>query len=159
QPSGSYVVVIHDTTTLCTEEAAVSLEAATPVTFDTTLQNVSCFGGNNGTITVNLHATNDNPVYTYTLEDGVNPPVVQNSPVFTGLAAGFYDITVTSGKNCEDTQTVEITEPDLLEVIATNTDFECNASNTVSTVTITANGTGGTAPYTYSINGTNFFTS
>ena len=46
-----------------------------------------------------------------------------------------------------------------MDVTATATSFACNANNQASQAVITAVGTGGTAPYTYSINGVNFFTS
>lgn len=83
--------------------------------------------------------------------------------MFTGLAAGTYTVTVMSGKNCSDAQTVTITEPSLLDISASATAFACNTSNVVNTSTITVtvenDTTGnpsGTAPYFYSIDGTNF---
>ncbi|TPD68609.1 SprB repeat-containing protein, partial [Flavobacterium microcysteis] len=162
--AGNYIVVIHDTTSNCNEQAAISLEVPTPVTFSASSGNVSCNGGTDGVITITLPTSNDNPPYTYSVNDGVNPAITQNTPVFTGLPAGTYTVTVTSGKNCSDTETVIINEPSLLDISATATAFACNASNTVTTSTITVtvenDGTGnpsGTAPYSYSIDGTNFF--
>ncbi|MCC5654590.1 T9SS type B sorting domain-containing protein [Nostoc sp. XA013] len=161
--AGNYIVVIHDTTSNCNEQAAISLEVPTPVTFTTSSDNVSCNGGSDGVIRITLPASNDNPPYTYTVNDGTNPAITQNSPVFTGLAAGTYTVTVMSGKNCSDAQTVTITEPSLLDISASATAFACNTSNVVNTSTITVtvknDTTGnpsGTAPYFYSIDGTNF---
>ncbi len=93
------------------------------------------------------------------MDDGVNPPIVQGSNLFTGLTAGSYDITVTSNRACVDTQTVTITEPAVVDVSATATDFACNPDNTVAQAVITASATDGTPPYAYSINGVNFFAS
>ena len=93
------------------------------------------------------------------MDDGVNPPIVQGSNLFTGLTAGSYDITVTSNRACVDTQTVTITEPAVVDVSATATDFACNPDNTVAQAVITATATDGTPPYAYSINGVNFFPS
>jgi gliding motility-associated-like protein len=157
--SGNYVVVINDTTTGCSAQASVELEPATPVTFTTVHNDVSCNGGNDGSITVTLPASNDNPIYTYVLTDGVNAPISQNNGVFTGLAAGTYTITVTSARDCSLQEIIVINEPALLTVAATATDFACDASNVVQTTTITATANFGTAPYVYSINGTNFFAS
>ncbi len=157
--SGNYVVVINDTTTGCSAQASVELEPATPVTFTTVHNDVSCNGGNDGSITVTLPASNDNPIYTYVLTDGINAPISQNNGIFTGLSAGTYTITVTSARNCSLQEIIVIDEPALLTVAATATDFACDASNVVQTATITATAYFGTAPYVYSINGTNFFTS
>src|SRR5690606_12930962 len=52
-----------------------------------------------------------------------------------------------------------ITEPAVLDVTATATEFACAADNSVQLSVITATATGGTAPFTYSIDGTNFFAS
>ena len=156
---GTYTAFVYDTSgSGCDQSTTVTLEAPTPVVFTYTQENVSCNGGADGTITIALDASNDNPLYTYTLDDGVNPPTVQSSNVFTRLAQGSYDITVTSARNCSDTQTVVITEPDPVDVTASvTTAFVCS-SNTVATAEITAVGTDGTAPYFYSIDNANFST-
>jgi hypothetical protein len=96
---------------------------------------------------------------TFVLTDGVNTPISQNNGNFTGLVAGTYTITVTSGRNCQLQQVVVINQPPVLTVSATVTAFACNSSNVVQTATITASAAFGTAPYVYSINGTNFFSS
>jgi len=157
-PSGTYTVTITDSTTGCTEDATISLSAATPVSFTTTVTDVSCNGSNEGVITVNLDAGNDNPLYTYEI---IAPIVVgpQNSNVFTGLTAGTYTIQVNSGRGCSTTENVVVGEPTLLTVSGTATDFACAADGSVNTSELTITEVGGTAPYTFSINGTNFFNS
>ncbi len=157
-PSGTYTVIMTDTVTLCTEEVSVTIDAATPVTFTTSVSDVNCNGGNDGMITVNLPASNDNPVYTYEIIAPINIPA-QTSNIFTGLSAGTYTVQVTSGRDCIATQDVTIGEPQLLTVSGTATDFACAIDNSVNTSTITITEVGGTAPYSYSINGTNYFTS
>ncbi|TXD81423.1 T9SS type B sorting domain-containing protein [Subsaximicrobium wynnwilliamsii] len=157
-PSGTYTVTITDTVTSCTEDVSVTLDAATPVTFTTTVNDVSCNAGTNGVISVNLPSSNDNPVYTYEI---IAPMVVpaQNSNVFSGLSAGTYTVQVTSGRGCAATQDVVVGEPELLQVSGTATDFACAIDNSVNTSTLAITEVGGMAPYTYSINGTNYFTS
>ncbi|ALM08467.1 hypothetical protein SB49_12080 [Sediminicola sp. YIK13] len=152
---GDYIVVLHDTTTGCSIPATVTLEAPTPVVFTTSKEDVSCNGGADGSILVNLDASNNNQPYTFTISDGITS-TSQAGNLFTDLAAGTYDITVTSDRNCVDTQTVTITEPSPVSVSATHTEFACNPNNSVTQATITAIGANGTAPYTYSINGGNF---
>ncbi|MDO6605560.1 T9SS type B sorting domain-containing protein, partial [Arenibacter palladensis] len=157
---GNYSAMVYDTSgSNCNAQVPVSLETPTPVVFTYTTEDVSCNGGADGSIQVILDASNDNPPYTFTINDGTNPPTTQNGNLFTGLAAGTYDITVTSDRGCFTIQTVTIGEPTPVDVSATATSFACNANNKASQAVITAVGTGGTAPYTYSINGVNFFSS
>ena len=155
--AGSYIAIINNTTTGCSAQAPIVLEAPTPVTFSTSHTDVSCHGGNNGSIIVSLPATNNNPTYTFVITDGVNAPISQNNGNFTGLVAGTYTVTVTSGRNCQLQQVVVINQPDVLTISASATSFACNSSNVVQTATITASASFGTAPYVFSINGTNFF--
>ncbi|MCP4273675.1 MAG: hypothetical protein GY781_17240, partial [Gammaproteobacteria bacterium] len=156
----TYTAIVYDTSgSGCDAQAPVTLEVPTPVVFTYNQENVSCFGGNDGSIEVILDPSNDNPPYTYTLDDGVNPPTVQTGNLFTGLIAGSYDITVTSDRACSDMQTVVITEQPAVSVSATATSFACNPDNSVAQAVITAVGADGTAPYTYSIDGVNFVSS
>ena len=156
----TYTAIVYDTGgSGCSAQAPITLEVPTPVVFTYTKEDVSCNGGSDGFINVSLDPSNDNPPYTYTLDDGINPPVVQSSPIFSGLPAGSYDITVTSDRACVDTQTVIINEPVILGVTASATSFACNPDNSVAQAVITAVATDGTAPYVYSIDGVNFFAS
>jgi len=157
--AGDYTVVVHDTTSGCNSSTDISLEVATPVSFTWNKEDVSCNGGTDGSIEIILDASNDNPPYTFTMDDGTNPPFTQNSNVFTGLSAGTYNITITSDRGCTRTESIIIDENPVLTATATATDFACAADNSVSTATITVTATGGTATYTYSIDGTNFQTS
>ena len=158
-PAGTYTITITDTTTLCTKDVDVTLSAATPVTFTTSVNNVSCNGGNDGIITVNLPVSNDNPIYTYEITAG---PLVfgsQNSNIFTGLVAGNYTVQVNSGRGCSATEIVPVTEPTPLTISGIATDFSCAPNNSVNTSTLTISEGGGTSPYTYSIDGTNYLSS
>ncbi len=157
---GTYQIFVYDQfATGCDASIEISMELPKAVIFTTERTNVTCNGGSDGTITATLDPTMTDPPYTYTIFDGTDPAIDQDSPIFSGLAAGTYDITVTSDRQCTDTQTVIIGEPAVLNAAATYTEFECAADNTVSRSMITVNGTGGIAPYTYSTDGTNFFSS
>jgi gliding motility-associated-like protein len=158
-PSGTYTITITDIVTSCTKDIDVTLDAATPVTFTTSVNNVTCNSGNDGVITVNLPATNDNPIYTYEIIAGPITFGPQNSNIFTGLVAGNYTVQVNSGRGCSTTEIVPVAEPTLLTVSGVATDFGCAADNSVNTSTLTITEAGGTAPYTYSIDGVNYLTS
>jgi len=75
---------------------------------------ITCTGAADGTITINLQpaatGVNDNPPYTYEITDGIST-FTQNTNLFTGLAPGTWDITVTSNRNCVATQQTTINEP------------------------------------------------
>ncbi|WP_051983452.1 T9SS type B sorting domain-containing protein [Cellulophaga lytica] len=142
-----------------------------PILLASTIENVSCFGLSDGSITANLDpATNVDPIYNYNLYDATGVTqigVTQTSPTFTGLAAAFYQIEVVSAKGCSIRQTVEVTQPTELLISAVATDFACAPNNTVNTATITVTiedgattpGTpSGTSPYLYSIDNVNFQT-
>ncbi|WP_411029371.1 T9SS type B sorting domain-containing protein [Spongiimicrobium sp. 3-5] len=164
----SFLVTDQDTTTpICAKTITEVLDTPTLVTFDPpTRTHVSCNGGSDGSVVVNLVPTaagiNDNPIYTYTLYDAVGTTVVQptqNNPDFSGLSAAFYQVEVASSRGCLNRQTFEITEPAALTVSATATPFDCNASNVANTSTVTITAGGGTGPYLYSLDNVNFQTS
>jgi len=157
-PSGTYTITVTDTVTTCFEDVSVTLENATPVTFNTEVTNVSCNGDIDGTITIELLQGNNNPIYTYEITAPIVVPA-QNSNIFTGLSANTYSLLVTSGRGCIAIADVTINEPQLLEVTADATLFSCTSNNTTSSAIITISEVGGTAPYSYSIDGTNYFNS
>ena len=124
---------------------------------------VTCNGGNDGTITANMAPStltvNNNPIYTYALTGttvggvAVTIPAtvapLQTSPLFSGLAAGRYTVTVTSGRGCPVSQTIDVIQPAVITVPApTVLEFGCTSGNTGNLATITVAGiTGGTTPY------------
>ncbi|WP_430428628.1 T9SS type B sorting domain-containing protein [Maribacter litoralis] len=160
--AGPYRFIVRDldtTNPVCEKEVTQTLDAPVdPVLLDATIVNVSCFGDTNGSIRAIIDpSTDDNPIYQYELyniADLVTPIVpAQNDPLFTGLAAGEYQVRVISSRGCDAVKNETITEPTQLTVSATATEFNCAADNSVNTATITATaGIGtGTAPYLYSI--------
>ena len=154
---GTYNVIISDVTDGCSFTIPLTLEEPNPVIFTTNQQNISCNGANDGSITVLLDTTNIDTPYTFSLFNGTTI-ITQNTPVFTNLVAGNYTLTVTSSKNCLDTQTIAISQPNALAFSLNSTNFNCNPNNTLNAAIITAtvdNGFG-TAPYLYSIDGINF---
>ncbi|RMA64366.1 T9SS type B sorting domain-containing protein [Ulvibacter antarcticus] len=157
-PSGTYIVTVTDTVTLCSEDVTITLENATPVIFTAEGTDTSCNGASDGTITVDLPPSNNNPIYTYEITAPIVVPA-QTSNIFTGLPAATYTVQVISGRGCIATTDVTIDEPTLLEVTGSATTFSCDPNNTVSTSVITITEVGGTPAYLYSINGTNYFNS
>jgi hypothetical protein len=101
--------------------------------------NVTCFGANNGSATINLMSSL-NPV-TYAWSNG------GTSKTINGLAPGSYTVTATDASSCQVVQTVQITGPQaLLATVITKADVRCPSTADGS---ITVGVTGGVQPYTY----------
>ncbi len=166
---GTYTFVVRDLDTnnpVCETTVTQALTAPTPVTFDPAiLTDVSCFGGNDGSVTIVLQpqaaGINDNPLYQYNLYDngGVLIAGPQNDPTFTGLAAANYEIEAVSSRSCSARMNITINQPNQLTASAVATSFVCDPNNTVNTAIITTTAVDGTAPYRYSIDNANFQTS
>jgi len=123
----------------CTITASATI--AQPVTLTalaSTVANVSCKGGNNGSVTV----TPGGGVTPYAYSWNTTP--VQTTATASGLPAGTYMATVTDANGCVTTASSSVTEPDLLTAASAAGAIKCNGGTT--TVTVTA--AGGTMPYT-----------
>lgn len=148
--AGKHTIVVTDTSTGCTAEVEVTLGAATPIIgFDASSTPVTCFGNTDGTITAVIDQTgaNDNPPYKYSLDGGP----LQDSPYFTGLAAGTYNVEVISGRGCPASKPVIVGTPAIIAVpTPTVVEYGCTTDNISNHATITVNGvTGGSGKYTY----------
>jgi gliding motility-associated-like protein len=104
---------------------------------------VSCFGGNNGTITI--VATGGVAPLQYNLAGNPQQP----TPSWSNLTAGNYTVIVTDANNCASTVAVTVAQPTLLSASASNNGTTCSNPNG----SISAIASGGTVPYSYSING------
>ncbi|MDE3742183.1 hypothetical protein PHU20_10035, partial [Maribacter sp. D37] len=161
---GTYRIYVYDNlATGCDAFIDITLEVPTAVVAAIgDIKDVSCHGASDGSIFVTLDPGMDNPPYTYQLFDstGTIPMTLlpQSSNVFTGIDQGDYIVRIRSARFCKTDIPFTINEPSALVASATPTDFACDANNTASQAVITAVGTDGTAPYTYSIDGVNFFT-
>ncbi len=106
-----------------------------------TVTKASC-GLTDGSITVTVNR--GTAPYQYSI-DGLN---FQSSNAFTGLATGYYTVTVKDANGFVQTQFAEV-QDDCPQVTTVVTDALCGASDGV----ITASPLGGVSPYTYSIDG------
>ncbi|PBQ34542.1 hypothetical protein CNR22_23080 [Sphingobacteriaceae bacterium] len=107
------------------------------VTFTQT--NVSCFNGNNGSITTSASGGAGPYVFQWM-------PVNSSSQNITGLGSGIYTLTVTDNLGCTNSKTASITQPPLLALTTTVVNETCDYLNNGS---VFAAGYGGTPGYTY----------
>ncbi len=109
------------------------------------LTNVTCFGGNNGSVTIAIPA--GVPPYSLSINNGIP----QAATTFSNLAAGTYTIVITDSVNCQETETITIADGAPITITFTTTDASCNGNNDGTAMAIPANGT---APYAYTWNTT-----
>ena len=134
-PNGIHTVTVFDANG-CSQTIQVPVAANSLLGIAAETQSITCFGGNNGVITVT--AAGSNPPFEYSLNGGN----FQSSNVFAGLTAGTYTINVRDASFMTAfTNAVILTEP---------TQVVVNASADVNDVTV--NISGGTSPYTLLIN-------
>jgi len=105
-----------------------------------TVGNVSCFGGNNGSATVNVIGTA--PPYTYNW----STVPAQTLPSINNLTSGTYSVTITNGLGCKLTTSVDIIQPPPIALASEIQKVACGGGNTGSISIIPV---GGNGPYTY----------
>ncbi|HRG58076.1 MAG TPA: PKD domain-containing protein [Bacteroidia bacterium] len=142
---GTYTVTIKDANN-CTATVQVTiLQPSTPTGSVLSQTDVDCFG--NATGVFNFDGANGAAPYTFSIGGGA----FASNP-FNGIAAGNYTITVQEANGCTGTFNATMNQPNALNLaIASQVNIDCFGA---STGEVTLNATDGTAPYTYSFNGT-----
>lgn len=146
-PAGNYSASVTDANGCTIVVNASVSQPDDPLVGNITSQtNVSVYGGNDGSVTV--EASGGISPYLYSLDSG--PP--QPSGTFSSLTAGSYTVTVTDAASCSTIVIVIITQPQipLTAVIVSQTNISCHGENSGS---VTVEGLGGTPPYEYSLDG------
>ena len=115
------------------------------ITLADSLENVSCWDGNDGQIAV--YANGGTPPYSYYIDGNLNPNPPPYDSLFIGLAVGTYIITVADAQNCSETGPITLVGPGYpLQVITSDSVAVCyNDSSGVAN----AWGAGGTPPYSF----------
>ncbi len=110
---------------------------------------VSCFGANDAVATVNILNSEDTEDYTFVWSNDSMGQTVNL------IAAGFYGVTVTNDRGCIDSCQVEVSSPEELIIDCTselqhlNCEQDDNGFNQILV-------SGGVAPYSFSLNGSDF---
>lgn len=142
--SGDYVIGLKDGNG-CASSVSVNITNPTGPVITTATSNATC-GLSNGSITATV--TGALPPVQYSI-DGF---VFQSSNIFTNLAPGNYTLYAKDANACYSSIPVSISSTALPKVTAFSVGASCNNNDG----SVIANGTLGTVPYLYSINGTVF---
>ncbi|TXE15119.1 PKD domain-containing protein [Seonamhaeicola algicola] len=137
--AGTYVITVTDATN-CQKQATIVIDEAPLFRITPQVENISCFGENDGRIILNFEG-GIAPV-NLVWDDDSSAGVERNN-----LAPGTYTVTITDGKPCVINETFTITQPDALNISGIKTDaLNCDDANSGAINVIV---TGGTLPLTY----------
>ncbi|MFM2138661.1 MAG: hypothetical protein RJA57_968 [Bacteroidota bacterium] len=149
--AGTYTVIAKNSNG-CTGSATFTLTAQNPcsgviITVTGTVTNPTA-GASNGSVAAS--ASGGSAPYTFSLNGGP----FQSSGTFAGLSAGTFQITSRDANGCQGTGNFTLTAPNpCTGITITVTGTTTNPTSGVANGSIAATASGGTAPYTYSLNG------
>lgn len=152
--AGAYTISAKDNNG-CQGSANFTLTAPNPcngviITVSGTVTNPSSAGAANGAIMAT--ATGGTSPYMFSLNGGA----FQSLGTFNNLTAGTYSITARDNNNCTGSANFTLTDPNPcagVTISVTNTIVQVTPCVSPPNGSITATASGGTAPYTYSLNG------
>ncbi|EAQ42737.1 T9SS type B sorting domain-containing protein [Polaribacter sp. MED152] len=151
---GVYQFVIVDGNNCFTFSNPTEVIAEPAFTFTESIQNVTCNGNQNGSFTITPDQDVNNYTLNYSINNGTN---YQTENLFSNLNAGNYKVLIRATKaldTCNYTKDIVITEAAKITGNASITqNYTCNADATITFDSVS----GGNTPYTYSIDGVNFF--
>ncbi|MEY4350847.1 MAG: hypothetical protein RL078_910 [Bacteroidota bacterium] len=142
--AGTYTITVIDANG-CSTTTNYTVNEPAPISVNMVPTMVGCYGANNGSLLTQVNG--GTPPYTYYL----NSNAQANAGPYNGLAPGNYTLDVFDANGCQQAFTSTITEPSALTLTATTTVSNGNDG------TIAMNASGGNSPYSFSINGTNWF--
>ncbi len=137
--AGTYTVTVSDNGG-CTTTATANVTAPSALTVTPTVNNVSCNGINNGSVTLNINGGTSG--YNFNWGTGITS---QNR---TGLSPGTYTVTVSDANSCTATNSITITQPTAITVSNSSLNASCNGQNNGS-INITASGGTGVLAYNW----------
>ena len=144
--AGTYTVLATDANG-CTNNTVLIVTQPTPVVWGlTSSSNVSCNGGSNGAI--NIIASGGSGQLSYTLFPSAT---TTTTGIFSALSAGAYTIQASDANGCTISSFVSITQPGPLVI-----DSITNSVPTCLPGSLAVFASGGSAPYSFSSNGTSF---
>lgn len=144
--AGTYNITVRDAN-LCLANLQVTISQPAQLSGSVTdQQNIDCFGAATGSLTAN--ASGGVSPYEYSLNGGA----WQSSGTFSALPAGSYNISIRDASSSTFNLEATFFSPSeaVGGVITSQTDALCSSTASGS---VTVAGSGGVAPYTYSLDG------
>ncbi|MCA0154530.1 SprB repeat-containing protein, partial [Winogradskyella vincentii] len=145
-PAGDYSITVTDNVTACTTSTTITVNEPNALSSGIAITNILCKDDATGSL--DLTVNGGVSPYTFLWNDGSTNEDLIN------VIAGTYTVTITDANGCTSSDTATIIEPatNVSGSITQITNVACLGESNGS---ITAEGTGGIPPYTYSIdNGT-----
>lgn len=153
---GDYYVTVTDNNNCSVVGGPYNITDPTGFNITSTVQNVTCAGGTNGSIS--LAVTGSSGTYAYRLNGNV---VVGNTgmQIFNNLDSGNYVIRVADAgvSTCYTELTVNVSQPDSIKATKFVQNISCNGINDGSISLLPSGGSGGTYTYAWSNSAGNTF--
>ena len=136
--AGTYMVTATDVKGCTGIDTIVITQPANGITFSAFATTApACFGGNNGTATVNV--TGGTTPYGYLWSANANNQITQTA---TALPAGTYTVTVSDDSLCTASATVSVTQPAQIQIAGTVINDSCHGNSNGSITIVVTNGAG-----------------
>ena len=142
--AGNYNVTVTDAKGCITNDGT-PISEPTALGLTQAAVDVLCYGGNNGSVSVNI--TGGVTPYDYSWSDGMNNQLSNSTNSMSNLYADTYHLLLTDSNLCTITANIQVAEPSApIALTELTTNIPCRGDNTGS---IDVSVTGGTGPYTY----------
>ena len=143
--AGNYMIFTEDANG-CTDSLNVTINQPDEVNFYTSVFNVSCFAGNDGSLSVDS-VKGGTPPFNYFWNNG------STTSSINGLTAGDYIISITDANGCissPGSDTLTVSEPAILQSsISITNHATCTGAQTLATGELNVTISGGTSGYSY----------
>lgn len=143
--AGPYTYTVTDFVN-CTYINTVTITEPPAVILTVNHTDVTCFGACNGTATGSV--SGGTGAYTYSWSPAITIPNGQGTNTIINLCPGTYTLKASDANGCFRTGTVTVTQP---IIISPNTSSVLPTCNGICNGIIDSSPTGGTAPYTFTL--------
>ena len=112
--------------------------------------NITCFDGADGDITLEANGGFGNTTFTWSPNNPVDP-ASPNATTANNLTAGVYWMYVTDDNGCQDSVSIELTQPDEITAWITIKDVLCYGENTGSIIVDSVTNNAGNVSYLWNL--------